>query len=328
MHNDLDIGILGYGSQGSKISQIVHNRIKKKILIFSSKKRSNTKAYIFTKKLFLLKKCKIIFICSPSFTHYKYLEYFKNTAEYIFCEKPPFNKISEYRKLKKFSKKNKKKIYFNFNYLFSDQYKILKRKLLSNKIGNLIDINISIGNGISFNKKLINNWRSNNDSIFTGIIGNLGIHYINLLTDLLGDVEISDIKLKKVGNFKIPDTVLINTYSKKNITSRIFLTYASPFHQNIKATFSNSIVEICNQKIIEYYPRDTFDKYNRFIKPKKKILYNKKSNSIWRDTLNKSVEYFLSHAMKKKFFSDKKFEINIEQVKIILDKLHGKRRFK
>ena len=56
MHNDLDIGILGYGSQGSKISQIVHNRIKKKILIFSSKKKSNTRTYIFTKKLFLLKK--------------------------------------------------------------------------------------------------------------------------------------------------------------------------------------------------------------------------------------------------------------------------------
>ena len=195
-------------------------------------------------------------------------------------------------------------------------------------MGNLIDINISIGNGISFKKKLINSWRSNNDSIFTGIIGNLGIHYINLLTDLLGDVKITDIKLKKVGNFRIPDTVLINTNSKKNITSRIFLTYASPFHQNIKVTFSNSIVEICNQKIIEYYPRDTFDKYNRFIKPKKKILYNKKSNSIWRDTLSKSIEYFLSHAMKKKFFSDKKFETNIEQVKIILDKLHGKRRFK
>ena len=49
MHNDLDIGILGYGSQGSKISQIVHNRIKKKILIFSSKKKA-IQEHIFLQK--------------------------------------------------------------------------------------------------------------------------------------------------------------------------------------------------------------------------------------------------------------------------------------
>lgn len=328
MYNDLDIGIIGFGPQGRKISNIVYKKFKKKIIIFSSKNDLNKKKYYQTNIIKDLKKCKIIFICSPNSTHYKYLEYFKDSANYIFCEKPPFNEINEYKKLKKFSSICKKKIYFNFNYLFSEQYKILKRKLQTRGVGDLIDVNISIGNGISFKKNLANTWRSNDKSIFTGIVGNLGIHYINLLSNLLGEIKISDIQLNRIGNFKIPDTAIINISSKKKVTSRIFLTYASPYNQNIKATFSNSIIEICNKKVVEYYPRDTFDKNNNYTKPKKKIIYNTKANSIWSSTLNKSVEYFFSHIKRKTFFPIRNFETNINQVKIILTKINEKNKFK
>ena len=324
MYNDLEIGVLGLGAQGAKISKIIYKKFKKKILVYSSKKNLEIQKFVQTDKIAHLKKCKVIFICTPNFTHFKYLDYYKKTAQYIFCEKPPINKISEYKKLKKFPKKYKKKIYFNFNYLFSDKYRILKKKYQSKKTEKLIDISISVGNGISFKKKLLSNWRSNDKNIFSGIVGNIGIHYINLLEDLIGNIKINFIEFKKIGKFELPDTVIISISNKKNITGRIFLTYASPFHQNIKAIFSNSIIEIDNDKIIEYYPRNTFDKKNRFIKPKQKIIYNKKSSSIWNNTLKKSVEYFLVCVKKKKSFQYKKFDSNLDEALMIIKKMNEK----
>lgn len=324
MYNDLDIGILGYGDQGKKILKIISKKYKKKILLFTIKTNQESKEFYHTNRIEVLNKCKIIFICTPNHTHFQYLNYFKETAKYIFCEKPPCNNINEYRKLKNFSIKYKKKIYFNFNYTFSEYYKILKKKYLSKKIGKLIDISISVGNGISFKNNLLNNWRSNSKTIFSGIIGNLGIHYLNLLRDLLGNIQINQIEFKKVGKFKIPDTVLISFTNNKKVSGRILLTYASPFHQNIKAIFSNSVIEIDNEKIIEYYPRDSFDRNYKYIKPKQVIIYKKKSTSIWSHTLNRSVEFFLKTISKRKNFSYQQFDSSLEDVKIALENLHAK----
>ena len=324
MYNDLDIGILGHGDQGKKILKIISKKYKKKIIVYTSKANLVSKEFYNTNRIEALNKCKIIFICTPNHTHFQYLNYFKETAKYIFCEKPPCNNINEYRKLKNFSRKHKQKIYFNFNYLFSDYYKVLKKKYLSKKIGKLIDISISVGNGVSFKTNLLKNWRSNSKNIFSGIIGNLGIHYLNLLRDFLGNIQINQVEYKKIGKFKIPDTVLISATNNKKITGRILLTYASPFHQNIKAVFSNSIIEVDNEKIVEYCPRDSFDKNHKYIKPKKVIVYNKKSPSIWSHTLNKSVEFFLKIISKKKKFSYQKFDSNLEDVKIILDNIDEK----
>jgi predicted dehydrogenase len=324
MYNDLDIGILGYGGQGKKIFKIIFKKYKKKIFVYSSKTTLKSKEFYHTNIIEDLNKCKIIFICTPNHTHFKYLNYFKKTANYIFCEKPPCNNINEYRRLKNFSKKYKKKIYFNFNYIFSEHYNILKKKYLKKKIGKLIDISISAGNGISFKTKLLKNWRSNSKNIFNGIIGNLGIHYLNLLRDFLGNIKINQIEFKKIGKFKIPDTVLISVTNNKKISGRVLLTYASPFHQNIKAIFANSIIEVDNERIVEHYPRETFDKNHQYIKPKQEIIYNKKSSSIWSHTLSKSVDFFLKSISQKKKFSFRKFDSNLEDVNMMLKKLEEK----
>lgn len=321
MYNDLDIGVLGYGGQGKKISNIIFKKNKKKFFVYSRKKVLKSRKFYHTNRIEDLNKCKTIFICTPNHTHFKYLNYFKKKANYIFCEKPPCNNIYEYRKLKKFSRKYKKKIYFNFNYTFSEYYKVLKKKYLTKKTGKLIDISISAGNGISFKTNLLNNWRSNSKNIFSGIIGNLGIHYLNLLRDLLGNIKVNQIELKKIGKFKIPDTVIISVTNSKKISGRILLTYASPFHQNIKLIFSNSVIEVDNERIIEFSPRETYDKNYQYIKPKQQIIYKKKSSSIWSHTLDRSVEFFLKSVSKKKEFSFQKFNSNLEDANIILKKL-------
>ena len=95
-------------------------------------------------------------------------------------------------------------------------------------------------------------------------------------------------------------------------------------NQNIKAIFSNSVIEVDNEKIIEYYPRDSFDKNYKYIKPKQVIIYKKKSTSIWSHTLNRSVEFFLKKISKGKDFSYQQFNSNLEDVKVVLENLHAK----
>ena len=118
----LKLGIIGDGVHSLRIQKILKSFGLKYLLY---KPNQNQSKYVDFEKI---KKCKIIFIISPNSTHFDYIKKFYE-KRYIFCEKPPVNKLSE---LKNLNKLNAKKIFFNFNFRYSLLAEIIKKKIFIN----------------------------------------------------------------------------------------------------------------------------------------------------------------------------------------------------
>lgn len=284
--------------------------------IYVRKKKRIYKDYKnLTTSLNDIKKCNVIFICTPHNTHLFYINKFiSNKETYLFCEKPPANNLNDLNKIMKI---NYKKIYFNFNYRFTTLFKILSNTKKYN-LGNLLYGNIILAHGLATKKKYFKSWRSNKKITPLGILEILSIHFIDLILNTFGisNLKIQNFKsLKKSKNYD-SSFVDIHTKCKKNIT--IFNSYNSPLVEKKIFVFENGYIEQDENEINIFGPRDNFNKYGNFIKPKK--IYSKRINSMedFNNSLNDSVSYFINKVRKKKFFSKRIFNNSIKSNQNIL----------
>ena len=321
------IGIIGYKGQSYKILKILEKKkYLKKIFIFCRKKQvakeleiqNKNKKIFYTSNLSDLFIVHGVFISSQSDSHVHYIKKFEKKNVYIFCEKPPFTIKRDFQYLKNLEIKTKKKIYFNFNYkkskLFQDLCKIINNK----KYGKVLHANIDIGHGLAFKKGSKTNWRFSSFNIFNNITGNLGIHYINFLESIFGKSLISNIYISSISKKNSYDTATIISTFKNNITSKIFLTYASPFLKKISIYMTNCIVIYSHKCISIYSPRETFNSNGSFISPKK-INQIKYKYEYTEESLEKSINYFLSIAKdKNKHFSLNEYNESLNSSQTIL----------
>ena len=314
------IGIIGYKNHSLKILNILMKLRYENIFVYCRNKKkiiNKQKNINYTDKLEELLNCKIIFISSPSSTHFFYIKKFINKNRYIFCEKPAAITIDEIKYLKKLKNTAKENIYFNFNYMKSDFYNAINKEMKNKYNGKLINVSIYATHGLFFKSNYKKNWRIQSKNIFENITGNLGIHYINFLIHIFS-------KIKKITSFKSNfskkgnDTALISLSALKGESASIFLSYASVFSQEIKFFFTNSIIEFKNNKIFKYAPRDTFDKNGRFTNPKKKLLYKNIDLSV--NSLNESIKYFMRVSLSKKKFDVNEYNKALFSSEILLKK--------
>jgi predicted dehydrogenase len=310
------IGIIGLGNQSIKIIKFLKKIKLEPHYIYVKKKKRIYKDYKnLTTSLNDLKKCKVIFICTPHNTHFFYINKFISKKDtYLFCEKPPANSLNDLNKIMKI---DHKKIYFNFNYRFTILFKILSNTKKYN-LGNLLYGNIILAHGLATKKKYFKSWRSNKKITPLGILEILSVHFIDLILNTFGisNLKIENYKsLKKSNNY---DTSCINIYTKckKNVT--IFNSYNSPLVEKKIFVFENGYIEQDENEINIFGPRDSFNKDGNFKKPKK--IFSKKINSTedFNNSLNDSVNYFVNKVFKKKFFSKSLFNNSIKSNQKIL----------
>ena len=315
MHK-LSVGIIGYRNHSAKIINLLDNiKAIKKIKVYIHKKNIDKNYKILSKKIFYtlkindLNNVDAIFITSPPSLHFFYLKKFIKLNKYIFCEKPPVVNYYQLQFLNNLSYKNKRLIYFNFNLLYSNFFNIISKELINKKNGKLINIMITSTHGLSFMKNYKNNWRFSKN-IISNISGNLGIHFIHILSYLIGlpkrVVFTTNSLCKKNSN----DTSNINIVFKNNITSNIFLSYATVKDKIIRFYFTNSIIDICDSEIKIFSPRNTFNDKKLFITPPPKIILKQKS--LEENSMNKSIIYFLNTIISNKKFSIKDFNLAVE----------------
>ena len=314
----MKIGIIGYGKQSKKIIE----KIKKfkeirKIVVF---KKSNFKEKIsklyFTNNIKDLDSLEIIFILSPNNTHFHYIKKFSNKKKYIFCEKPAFTAINEYKYLERLKRFQKERIFFNFNYEFSEYFENLKKEFENKNNGKLINFSFFASHGQAFRNKK-NSRKFKSLDLFNKITGNLGIHYINFLNQYINNLKIKNINECSIVNQNIVDTSNIFIKSKE-ISGNIFLSYASVHFKFSILHFTNAIFIFDNNKIKKYTPRDYFNKKNLFATPPSK--YNKKINyNFINNSLEDSLYFFINNVKNKNSFSIKKFNNTINANKLFLD---------
>ena len=309
MRSNFRIGIIGKGSQYLRISKILE-KYNYKFIVY----KPNNKNYYDRTSFQVLKKCNVIFILSPNKTHFNYIKQFSNNR-YIFCEKPPVASKNDLKKLAKF---NHKKIYFNFNFRFSNISNILS-KINKFKLGELLYGTIISGHGLGFKKEYVRSWRSNKKLCKKGVFEIVSVHWLDLINH---HFNMSGIKILNLRSFLNKKKSCDNSYCKITLKNKsevdIYSSYTSPLIKKIMLVSSNGTIEQNNNSIEVRGPTMNLDKNKFFIQPK---LIEKISISESRDynfSLEKSVKFFLDHVKKKKSFSKKDFINSLYVNRLIL----------
>jgi len=305
----MKIGIIGYRNHARRLLSIINdNTICSKFIVYypdnstindgfdSTGLRS---AFTLTSDIQQLYSTDCVFIASPTETHFNYVKMFSlNFKGYIFCEKPPCSTVEELDQLNSFGDNEKSRIYFNLNYRFSALSQLIKKFQKTGEFGQLISMQFNSSHGLACRHSYASNWRNNTSSKLENIIGNVGIHYIDLVSYLFGSIKDVSIYSSKVSKQSInPDNALIVVTSGMTLPVSIYLSYSAPFNNSAIVIFSNAIIELRNGVITVQSPRDVVDKDSGMFCPAKikNIVNFSSSREYYDDALIKSVENFIRH---------------------------------
>ncbi len=313
----VQLGIIGYRNHAKRLITIAEKNSKCNIShIFHPNKKLNDKRG--TNNLNDLLTCDAIIISSPNDTHYPYLKKLENFSGYIFCEKPPVSNLIELKKLKKLKINKKRKIFFNFNYRFGELDQLLKKYSNSKKIGQVIKISIIASQGLAFKKEYIGSWRANGQKNKHVLLDTVTIHYLDLMIKNFGLPTHESYFPKKISrNGTSYDTSHL-LFEYKNLSISIMNSYATPFLGELSIIGTNGYLMIKNNKLEIRSPRNTFNKNNLFISPPVILKKNFNIQHDYNTSLQKSFEFFISHANQKILFKKESFETSLETMSVIL----------
>ena len=214
----------------------------------------------------------------------------------------------------------KKRIYFNFNLRFSELKKILDKYLSLDIIGKPIQINIVASMGLAFKEKYKQNWRSDGEQNMHNIIENVSIHWIDLVNYYFGENTESSYFPRLISkNGTSYDTSLVNIKFKNGLVASIFNSYATPLINNIIIIGTNGNIVFDDGFMQVFSPRDSFDEKGLFIKPKCMIKTEFNFNSMEQDSLQNSLDYFLSHIENSEMFDVSDFNKSIISNNMVLN---------
>jgi predicted dehydrogenase len=309
----MNIGIIGKGNQARKIVNILNEK-KFKLIHYHYKKSTN-----FTNKISDLNNCDCIFILSPTFSHHKYLKKLNKYKGYIFLEKPGASNVKEINFLKK--KLNEKKLYINYNYIFSDYYKKIKNSLNKEFFGSLLRYQITQTNGVAL-KDNYDNWRFIKSKC-KGIEEINTVHFIHLILSLFRKIKITKKHIVNISK-KNNDNAYYSFLIENKIVIEIFNSYTSPVVNNFSLIFVNAIINYNGKYISIYYPWNSSSKNGRLIEPKIKQNIKLDFSSDWNKSTKKSVKYFIKHVQKKTYFEEKEYSKYIETLNFVFKKKFNK----
>jgi len=304
------ISVAGHGPQAKLVIKFLKN-IKDidlhYILIKKNRAIKNKKETFFIKNLL---DSKIIYTCVPPKENYKIINklYKMNYKNYIISEKPVCDQLNQLKKILKFKKNFKERIFVNFNFPFSKLGQLLNYymgKKLNGKIKSIY-LNVSHGAAFKMDKK---HWRI---SSTLGPINGTAIHFIHFLKKKLGFYKIIHREFSSNSHKNKKDTSDI-LLKFKNAFAYLHFSYAEPFDIFIKIIFDNSKI-IYNGKLFKYYiNRNTFNKKGRFIEPKVVTKLNLDFYKDWNLSNYKNLKYIIGliRRNKKNYINSINRDINI-----------------
>ena len=314
------IGFIGYRNHAKKLLDIVEENVGFEVsqIYHPSKNIDDSR---ITNNLKDLYECDGVFIASPNNTHSEYLEKIvENSNCLIYCEKPPVTSGEGIEYLEKLSNEQKKRIFFGFNLRFSKLNDLLKEYSKSEKLGKIIQINIITSQGLAFKEKYLTDWRADGENNLHNMIENNSVHWIDLMVFNFGKTTNSNYMPRLISNNGTSfDTSSVNLQFENGIVASIFTSYATPLIENIVIVGTNGFVIIKDGKMEFFYPRDTFDENGLFTNPKTKEEVDFSFQINGKNSLKKSVGYFLECLKRSKKIESIYFKTSMYTNKLILD---------
>ena len=316
----IKLGIIGYRNHAQRLIDFSeeNSNCKLEIIYHPKKKIEDKRGTNIFSDLFT---CDGVIISSPNHTHLEYIVKLLNSSKAkIFCEKPPVNNEKDLKILENLSAEDKQRIFFNFNFRFSDLNAQIEKYKNSSELGKIIQINMMFTHGLSFKKEYENSWRSDGKNNLHNILDTLAIHYIDLMSFHFGKIKDS-IYLPHL-NSKIGtsfDTAQITLEYNNGIIVNILTSYAAPLVNEISILGTNGFFTIRDNVASTYSPRDNFDENNFFIAPTIKYRNKFLMEDDYNDSLKKSLSHFISTIEKGEVFDLLLFNSSILTNKIILN---------
>ena len=273
------IGFIGYRNHALRLLKLVdHFDFNKRFVIYYPNLetlRSGFNSddigspYLLTNNFNDVQKADVIVVASPTDTHYEYLDRLSQTyGGYVFCEKPPCGTGVELDRLSQLADGIKARVFFNFCYRYSAFAKVCKSIVSSGECGVPIALSFRSGHGLAFKESYKSNWRNLSSNPMNNIVGNVGIHYIDLADYLLGEVtNLTCCSTKVAAATRYEDSVHISIERGNGLPTSVFLSYACPLEDFAQLILSDGLIECREGQLTVRYPRDCFDSAGLFETP-------------------------------------------------------------
>ena len=190
----------------------------------------------------------LVAIITPSGMHYEHAkEILKNFKVNIIVEKPTFLKTSQVAQIYKLAKKNKKKIYPVFQNRYNKAVKRLKKAIERKELGvpRIISVRVRWCRPQRYYE--LSDWRGTY-SHDGGALTNQGIHHLDLIRYLFGEVKTLYSNMKTLGaDIEVEDTVIANlNFVNKSLGTLEITTAARPkdFEASISVVGSKGMAQI------------------------------------------------------------------------------------
>ena len=140
----MKIGIVGIGYWGKIILRNLENMGKNNIIVcdISFPEKSNYQDYEAFKDYRKLD-CDVVFITTPTSTHYDICKYFLEKKVRVFSEKPLTTSTSEAEELYKIASENNTILFTNWIFTFNSHIETIKRDYQSGKLGNIRSVSLN-----------------------------------------------------------------------------------------------------------------------------------------------------------------------------------------
>ena len=242
----------------------------------------------------------IIFITSPNNTHIHYLRKLSKIYQgYVYCEKPPINKFED---LEIFNLINPSKFFFGFNHRYSEIQKFILQTKRKHDIGELVNINIHMSYPFSLKENYKYSWKSDIEKSPSGVIENLGIHYLDLSVTFLGAVKevfLNSTNINKTGTAE--DTASVSLLHENGSTSQTFVSYATLTREDMYFSFERGDINYNGIEFNAYYPRETFNQEGLSIPPPVVLSKSIDSELLYSRSLKNCIDYFISIVLSNDF---------------------------
>jgi len=288
-------GLVGCGNFVRYAYASAFNKHKNPVVISGLYSRSENsakkaaKAVRYKTKIFnsydelLNSEIKSIIITTPNYLHYGYIVRALDKGLDVFCEKPVVNNLKDAFCLKSIIGKSENILMVGFNERYLDRIRKIKLFISAGHLGKVKEVDAFHNQNIE--KHLYeSDWLTNVEKSGGGVLHNSGVHLINLMLYLFGDLEKISANLE---NRKLPenfgdDTASCDLIFKTGIHGRLSASYINQVpstyeHMIIKGERGIIVTDMLKSNI-EYY--DSSNKKVKGIRCKRELIADSIYNEL------------------------------------------------
>jgi predicted dehydrogenase len=240
-----------------------------------------------------------VIIASPSNSHAEYLKRLAECDLPVYCEKPAATTQAALDWLGANERSLAPRTTFGFNYRDS-AFAIAAREVLKSKQhGAPIHLHFVATHGLAFRKGWSDDWRFQTAEPFDRLIGNLGIHYIDLCQNLFGEIESASASEALVSGGPATDNAVVNLVHSGSTTAHIMLSYTAPYANAAELHLTDGRLEMRDGKVAMFAPRDYFGPDGRYATPPERLLSSfASSGAYFDDAIARRLTRFLDRVEK------------------------------